>query len=82
MDLLAKSKRVHESLTWKVIQFSIGRPLGSTDAPAVLKIHKAARKNGGTWPALIKALVTSDLVRMTPTESTKQQLRPSLPLNP
>lgn len=69
MDLLAKSPRVQESLTWKVTQFSMGRPLGSADAKTVLNIHRTARTNGGTWSALIKAIVTSDLVRMTRTES-------------
>jgi hypothetical protein len=69
MDLLAGSERVHESLTWKVTQFSLGRPLGAADAPGVAAIHGAARRNGGTWPALLTAIVTSDLVRMTRTES-------------
>jgi hypothetical protein len=69
MDLLAKSDRVGESLTWKVTQFSLGRPLGSDDAPIVQQIHRAAQKNGGTWPSVITAILTSDLVRMTRTES-------------
>lgn len=70
MDLLAKNDRVKESLTWKVVQFSLGRPLGFTDAPAVQKIHQTAQKNGGTWSDLLTALVTNDLVRMTRTEAT------------
>lgn len=69
MDLLATNDRVHESLTWKVCQFSLGRPLGFPDAPVVQKIHAEARKKGGTWPALMTALVTSDLVRLTRTEA-------------
>jgi len=69
MDLLAKSGRVQESLTWKVTQFCLGRPLGAADAPALQDIHQAARKNGGTWTALLTAIVQSDLVRMTRTEA-------------
>ena len=69
MDLLANSARVRESLTWKVTQFSLGRPLGASDAPLVQQIHQEAQKNGGTWSAIITAIVRSDLVRMTRTES-------------
>ncbi len=69
MDLLAGSDRVAESLTWKVTQFSLGRPLGAADAPHVQKIHEISQKNGGTWPALITAIIASDLVRMTSTET-------------
>ena len=61
--------RVRESLIWKVCQFSLGRPLGFRDAPVVQKIHAEARKKGGTWPALMTALITSDLVRLTRTEA-------------
>nr|NIP95096.1 DUF1592 domain-containing protein [Akkermansiaceae bacterium] len=68
MDILAGSDRVNQSITWKVTQFSLGRPLGANDAPTVAGIHQAARRNGGTWQALLTALVTSDLVRMTSTE--------------
>ncbi len=69
MDLLATNDRVRESLIWKVCQFSLGRPLGFRDAPVVQKIHAEARKKGGTWPALMTALITSDLVRLTRTEA-------------
>ena len=37
MDYLAKSDRVAESLTWKVTQFALGRPLTAVDAPVVIK---------------------------------------------
>lgn len=69
MDLLASSDRVKESLTWKVTQFSLGRPPGAADAPLMQQIHQDAQKNGGTWTALLTAIVHSDLVRMTRTES-------------
>ena len=40
MDLLARSDRVRETLTWKVTQFALGRPLGAEDAPEVARIHR------------------------------------------
>jgi len=67
MNLLADSDRVSQSLTWKVTQFSLGRPLVAEDAAVVDRIHKAAIKNGGTWSAVMTAIVNSDLVRMTRT---------------
>ena len=69
MDVLAANARVSESLTWKVCQFSLGRPLTFRDAATVQSVHDTAQKNGGTWSALMTALVTSDLVRMTQTEA-------------
>lgn len=68
MNLLASSPRVSESLTWKVTQFALGRPLIAADAPSVAAIHKAAQQNGGTYSSLITAIVMSDLVQNTRTE--------------
>jgi hypothetical protein len=68
MDLLAGSPRVRQSLTWKVAQFAVGRPLGAADAATLADVDKAAQEEGGTYPALIRAIVLSDLVRMTGTE--------------
>ena len=67
MDLLAASDRVQRGMTRKLTQFAIGRPLTSTDAPVVDKIHEAALKKRGTYPALMTAIVMSELVR-TPIE--------------
>lgn len=64
MNLLAESDRVKQSLTWKVTQFALGRPLAAEDASAVDQIHRQATENGGTWHATIEAIVTSDLVTM------------------
>ncbi len=72
MNLLANSDRVSQSLTWKVTQFALGRPLVAEDAAAVDRIHELATKNGGTWPALMSAIVTSDLVRKTRTQVTEK----------
>ena len=63
MDLLATSTRVHETLTWKVAQFAMGRPLGARDARNVADIHKASQKAGGTYQSLVTAIILSDLVR-------------------
>ena len=62
MDLLAESERVKLSFTWKVAQFALGRPLVSTDAPELEKIHAAAQAAGGSYTDLITAIVLSDLV--------------------
>ena len=72
MDLLAKSDRVSQTLTWKVAQFAVGRPLVAEDAAIVDNIHNVSQENGGTWSALITAIVTSDLVRMTRTETAAE----------
>jgi hypothetical protein len=63
MEMLASSDRVHQSLTWKVTQFALGRPLVGADVPAMNDIHSRAKKAGGTYPAVIRAIVTSELVR-------------------
>ena len=51
-------------------QFALGRPLTAEDAPVINKIHRQARKNGGTYEALITAIAMSDLVRMKRTEES------------
>ncbi|MCA9014666.1 MAG: DUF1592 domain-containing protein [Planctomycetaceae bacterium] len=73
MNLLAESPRVQESLTWKVTQFALGRPLVASDARILDQIHQAAQKNGGTYSSLMTAIVMSDLVRMTKTETQKSE---------
>lgn len=69
MDLLARSDRVRETITWKVTQFALGRPLGARDASAVAAIHKAAQKGGGTYSSLLTAIVMSDVVQKVRTEA-------------
>ena len=68
MQLLAKSTRVQESITWKLTQFALGRPLAAADAPLVRQVHARAQADGGTYANLITAIVTSDLVMTTNTE--------------
>ncbi len=70
MDLLAASDRVKETITWKVTQWVLGRPLEARDVPAIDSIHEASQKNGGTYADLMKAILTSDLVCKTKTEFT------------
>ena len=69
MNLLANSQRVKHSMTWKLTQFCLGRPLTAADAEAVKKIHNASQANDGTYTSLIKAIALSDLVQLTPTET-------------
>ena len=69
MNLLAGSPRVHETFTWKVVQFAMGRPLGAKDARNVAEIHMASQKAGGTYQSLVTAIILSDLVRYN--QSTK-----------
>lgn len=71
MNLLAGSERLRKSITWKVTQFALGRPLGAMDAPILDRIHNNAQKNGGTYVSLITAIVMSDLVQTTRTETDK-----------
>jgi len=63
MDHLASSPRVAETLTWKITQFAMGRPLAAGDRPEIEKIHQSATQAGGTYAAVIRAIVISDLVR-------------------
>jgi len=72
MNLLAKSERVQQTLTRKVTQFALGRPLTQSDEPALESIHQSARKNGGSYADVITAIVLSDLVRKTRTETVKK----------
>ena len=73
MDILANSERVGENITWKIAQFVLGRPLATSDRPSLTKVHREALKNGGTYAAVIAALATSDLIRMTPSEPAGEQ---------
>ncbi len=68
MNLLAASEQVQKSLTWKVTQFSLGRPLIEADAPILEKIYRQAQEDGGTYASLMTAIVMSDLVQKTSTE--------------
>lgn len=65
MNLLAESDRVKLSLTWKVTQFALGRPLTAADAATVHQIHQTSQQDGGSWAALMSAIASSDFVRLT-----------------
>ena len=69
MRILADSERLRESLTWKLTQFAIGRPLVFADSEEVDKIHQKAQKNGGTYQSLITEIVKSEFVQTTLTEA-------------
>jgi hypothetical protein len=69
MNTLATHERVQETLTWKLAQFSLGRQLESRDVPTLQQIHKAGQENNGTYASVLKAIVMSDLIQTTPTET-------------
>ena len=71
MDLLAASERVKQSLTWKVVQFSLGRPLTAGDAEDVEAIHAKCQENGGGYRELMRSLIHSDLVQRAQTEQSR-----------
>ena len=71
MNLLAGSDRVRESITWKLTQFALGRPLVAQDAATVAQIHRAAQEKGGKYTDVLTAIVMSDLVQLTRTEASK-----------
>ena len=73
MNLLSGSDRVGQCLTWKVAQFALGRPLGQPAALALDRIHQAAQKGVGTYASVIRAIVQSDLVQKTKTESDNEE---------
>ena len=68
MDLLAGSERINETITWRVTQFALGRPLGAADYRTMKEIHVAAQEGGGTYASLITAIVSSEFVTMTRTQ--------------
>ncbi len=68
---LAKSERVKRTLTAKVTQFVIGRPLVESDGCLLNDIHDRGWKAGGTYADLVTAVVTSELVLKTRTEKTR-----------
>jgi len=73
MDLLAASDRVKESITWKVAQFAVGRPLAADDAAMMANIHQTSQSAGGRWTDIIKAIVLSDLVQFTRTQPDSER---------
>jgi len=71
MNHLAGSNRVRQSITWKLTQFALGRPLGARDAQSMQTIHQAGWKSGGTYANLINAIAVSELFQTQPTENTE-----------
>ena len=69
MDLLAGNERVRETLVWRLAQFALGRPLFGSDRDTIAGIYASARKAGGTYQDMMAAIVLSDLVTSTRTET-------------
>ena len=72
MELLAESDRVQQSLTWKLVQFTLGRPVGIREARQIEGIHASAVAEGGSYQALMKAILLSDLVLLGRTEMAEE----------
>ncbi len=54
MDLLAKQRSGRQTITWKVTQFALGRPLDRrTIAPRSRRFTRQPREHGGTYRSLI-----------------------------
>lgn len=62
MDHLAASQRVKETITAKLLQFVIGRPLNAGDIDILTEINKKAQTDGGTYQGTMKAILTSGLI--------------------
>ena len=73
MRLLAGTDRVRRTLTWKVTQFALGRPLSAADARVLDKIHEQSQQNGGTYASLLSAIVMSDLVQLVQTDTNPSE---------
>ena len=71
MNHLAASDRVRQSITWKLTQFALGRPLGARDARPVQAIHEVGWQKAGTYANLITAIALSDLFQTQPPEETE-----------
>ena len=69
MNHLAASDRVRQSITWKLTQFALGRPLGARDARAVEAIHQAGWQNTGTYANIITAIALSELFQTQPLDT-------------
>lgn len=69
MNILARSGRAVETITWKLAQFALGRPPDAGDAAALKAAHAAARADGGTYAATVRAIALSDLVLKKRTEA-------------
>ncbi|QDU75490.1 Planctomycete cytochrome C [Bremerella volcania] len=72
MEILAASDRVRMGITRKLVQFAISRPLASSDEAIVKQIHEQAQAGGGTYQAVMQAIVLSDLVQKFPPSQTSR----------
>ena len=75
MDLLAGSERVRESMVWKLTQFFLGRPLGWEDAGTMEEVVEKAEAGGGTYQAIVRAIATSDLIRLKKGSKIEEESR-------
>lgn len=74
MKILASSPRVKKSITSKIVQYAMGRPLISSDARHLEKIYKQSEAGNWTYKSILLALVSSDLVRKISTEKENENI--------
>ncbi|MEO0321909.1 MAG: DUF1592 domain-containing protein [Myxococcota bacterium] len=60
---LARSPRVRRCLTRRILEHGLGATLGEAQDRAVAEIADAAEAGGGSWRAIVRALVVHDLFR-------------------
>ena len=60
---LARSPRVRRCLTRRILEHALGATLGEAQDRAVAEITDAAEASGGSWRAIVRALVVHDLFR-------------------
>jgi hypothetical protein len=76
MDLLAQSPRVQQSITWKLTQFALGRPLDASDVREIESIHSAAAEAGGRYTDVLTAILKSDLIQLIQTRQPTPSTQP------
>ena len=62
MDKLAASQRIKQTITSKLVQFAIGRPLNAKDAFELQRIHKAIRETDDTYQDIMAKILSSNLI--------------------
>ena len=60
LERLAASERVEQVFTRHVFRYLLGRNETPDDAPTLIDAHKAYRKAGGSFRALVASILTSD----------------------
>jgi hypothetical protein len=63
MTLMAESETVQACMAEHFIAFSTGRASSSIEKAFSLPVHSAQARSGGTLPAMVESVATSELFR-------------------